>query len=72
MYSEGDTGGATATANLRGALLNAGNGSTLNLTRASIQASNGGEVIVTGDELPGYPPRREPYHRPRRTNGFRP
>ena len=43
---EGDTGGATTMALLRGALLNAANGSTLNLTRGFIQASSGAQVTV--------------------------
>ena len=53
---EGDTGGATTMANLRGALLNAANGSTLNLTGGFIQASSGAQVIVV-------PRRRTPWSR---------
>ena len=34
------------TANLRGALLNAGNGSALNLTGGFMEASSGGQVTV--------------------------
>ena len=42
----GADGVTPATANLGGALLNAGSGSTLSLTGGFIQAANGGQVNV--------------------------
>jgi hypothetical protein len=44
----GETTGNTPAAHLQGALLNAANGSTLDLTGGFVSAANGGQVVVSG------------------------